>query len=350
MVGIDERRRVVGPDSLDVARDVAPDQQPEPYDDRVTVADTKAPGRPSRRRMWDRLPVPSERTVRRLAVASLVSQVGIVVTGGAVRLTGSGMGCPTVPQCTDDSLVATPELGIHGVIEFGNRMVTFVLATVATATLIAVLRTLGSERPRRDLVAPAVALVVGIPAQALIGMVTVWTHLNPWIVMLHFMCSAVLVGIATVLVRRAQRPLGALPGEIGSPWLRRLATVTVVAAGIVVYLGTVVTATGPHAGDEGARRTGFDLASVAQLHTDAVGVLIGLSVGLYFAARALGSPGRSAHAAAILIAVELGQGLVGVAQYALDLPVLLVGLHMLGAVLLVAAAVDARLAARWLTR
>ena len=321
---------------------------PQPYDDRVTVTDAAATGRPPRPRPWDRLPVPSERTLRRLAVASLVSQLGIVVTGGAVRLTGSGMGCPTVPRCTDESLVATPELGIHGLIEFGNRLLTFVLAAIAALTLIAVLRTLGSERPRRDLIVPAVALVVGIPAQALIGMVTVWTHLNPWIVTLHYMCSAVLVAVATVLVRRAQRPLGVRPNELGSPWLGRLAGVTLAAAAVVVYLGTVVTGTGPHAGDEDARRTGLDLESVAQLHTDAVCVLIGLSVGLYFAARALGSPGRSARAAAVLVAVELGQGLVGVVQYALDLPVVLVGLHMLGAVLLVAAVVDAWLAARWL--
>jgi cytochrome c oxidase assembly protein subunit 15 len=244
--------------------------------------------------------------------------------------------------------VATPELGIHGLIEFGNRLLTFVLAAIAALTLLAVLRTLGSERPRRDLIVPAVALVVGIPAQALIGMVTVWTHLNPWIVTLHYMCSAVLVAVATVLVRRAQRPLGERPNELGSPWLGRLAGVTLAAAAVVVYLGTVVTGTGPHAGDEDARRTGLDLESVAQLHTDAVCVLIGLSVGLYFAARALGSPGRSARAAAVLVAVELGQGLVGVVQYALDLPVVLVGLHMLGAVLLVAAVVDAWLAARWL--
>ncbi|HEX6578911.1 MAG TPA: COX15/CtaA family protein [Jiangellaceae bacterium] len=314
----------------------------------MTATDTTATGRPSRPRLWDRLPVPSEPTLRRLAVASLVSQLGIVVTGGAVRLTGSGMGCPTVPRCTDESLVATPELGVHGLIEFGNRLVTFVLAGIAVLMVAAVLRTLGSDRPRRDLVVPAVALAVGIPAQALIGMVTVWTHLNPWIVTFHFMCSAVLVAVATVLVRRAQRPLGARPAELGSPWLRRLAALTVAAAAVVVYLGTVVTGTGPHAGDEDARRTGLDLESVAQLHTDAVCVLIGLSVGLYFAARGLGSPGRSAQAAAVLLAVELGQGLVGVVQYALDLPVLLVGLHMLGAVLLVAAVVDVWLAARWL--
>lgn len=311
----------------------------------MTLAGTRAG---SARGMWDRVPQPTDRTLRRLAVASMVSQIGIVVTGGAVRLTGSGLGCPTVPRCTEDSLVPTPEMGVHGAIEFGNRLLTFVLVAIAAATLLAVLRTLGSDRPRRDLLVPAVILLAGVPVQALIGMVTVWSLLNPWVVMLHFMCSAALVGVATVLVRRAQRPGGRTPAEVGSPWLSRLATTVLGVVLVAVYLGTVVTGTGPHAGDRASPRTGLDLESMAQLHADAVGVLFGLSVGLYFAARAVGSPGRAARAAAILVAVEVGQAVIGVTQYALDLPVLLVGLHMLGAVLLVAAAVDAWLATRWL--
>jgi heme a synthase len=298
--------------------------------------------------MWDRVPVPSDRTLRRLAVASLVSQIGIVVTGGAVRLTGSGLGCPTVPRCTDDSLIPTPAMGLHGLIEFGNRLLTFVLGAIAAAMLLAIIRTLRSVHPRRDLLLPAVVLLLGIPAQALIGMATVRTTLNPWVVMLHFMCSAALVAVATILVRRAQRPAGTEPAAIGSPWLGRLASATLGSAFVTVYLGTVVTGTGPHAGDREAPRTGLGLESVAQLHVHAVCLLVGLSVGLYFAARAVGSPGRAALSAAVLIGVELGQGALGVVQYVLDLPVLLVGLHMLGAALLVAAAVDAWYAARWL--
>jgi heme a synthase len=297
--------------------------------------------------MWDRVPVPSDRTLRRLAAASLVSQISIVVTGGAVRLTGSGLGCPEVPRCTEDSLIPTPELGIHGLIEFGNRLLTFVLGTIALAMLLATVRTLRSDSPRRDLIVPSVTLVLGIPAQAAIGMATVRTLLNPWIVMLHFMCSAALIAVATILVRRAQRPSGAIPAEIGSPSLRRLATVMLAAAFGTVYLGTVVTGTGPHAGDRESPRTGLELESVAQLHVHAVSLLLGLSIGLFFAARAVGSPGRAARTAAILIGVELAQGAVGVVQYLLDLPVLLVGLHMLGAALLIAAAVDAWYAATW---
>ena len=207
---------------------------------------------------------------------------------------------------------------------------------------------IGSDHPRRDLLVAASVLLLGIPAQALIGLASVRTVLYEWVVMLVFMCSAGLFAVAVILVRRAQRPAGTRPVQIGSPWLRRLAATTLTAAFVAVYLGTVVTGSGPHAGDRESPRTGLDLESVAQLHVDTVCLLLGLSVGLYFAARAVGSPGRAAQAAGILIAVEIGQGAVGVVQYALDLPMLLVGLHLLGAALLVAAAVDAWFAARWL--
>ncbi|HSI92326.1 MAG TPA: COX15/CtaA family protein [Jiangellaceae bacterium] len=313
----------------------------------MTTAQTRTPQQPPAAGVWYRLPLPSERTIRGLAIASLVSQITIVVTGGAVRLTNSGLGCPEWPRCTPDSLTATPEMGIHGAVEFGNRLLTFVLGTIAALMLAAVWRTLRSDRPRRDLLVPAVVLFLGIPTQAFIGGVTVWSGLNPWVVMLHFMCSAVLIGVATVLVRRAQRPLGAVPPRLGSTWLARLGGANLVAAYLTVYLGTVVTGSGPHAGDPNSPRTGFDVASVTQFHVHAVTLLIGLTIGLYIAARAMGSPGRLARVALVLLAVELGQGLVGVTQYVLELPELLVGLHMLGAALLVAAAVDAWLASRW---
>ncbi|HSK27736.1 MAG TPA: COX15/CtaA family protein [Jiangellales bacterium] len=295
---------------------------------------------------WGRLPEPSTRTLRRLAVASLVSQVGIVLTGGAVRLTGSGLGCPTFPRCTEDSLVNTPEYGWHGYVEFGNRLLTFVLGAIALATLLAVLRTLRGSRPRRDLVPLATVLLLGIPAQALIGGVTVLTQLNPWVVMLHFMCSAVLIGLATALVRRVDEPAIGPAVAVGSPWLRRLSGVVLVVAYLTVYAGTVVTGTGPHAGDPDSPRTGLDLEAVTQVHADLVFLLLGTTVGLLFAARALGSPGRTARAAGVLLGVELAQGLIGYTQVFLGVPVLLVGLHMLGASLLVVAAVDAWLATR----
>lgn len=312
----------------------------------VTAAQT-SPRPPTAPGRFSRIPLPSERAIRRLAVASLVSQMAIVVTGGAVRLTDSGLGCPEWPRCTPDSLTSTPEMGIHGAVEFGNRLLTFVLGIIAALVLAAVLRTLRSHRPRRDLLVPSLVLLFGIPAQAVIGGITVWTGLNPWVVMLHFMCSAALIGIATVLVRRAQRPHGELPQRIGSPWLARLGLANVVAAYVVVYLGTIVTGSGPHAGDPNSPRTGFDVASVTQIHAHAVALLIGLTIGMYMAARAIGAPGRAAAAAVVLLAVELGQGVVGAVQYILELPELLVGLHMLGAAVLIAAAVDAWMATRW---
>jgi cytochrome c oxidase assembly protein subunit 15 len=212
----------------------------------------------------------------------------------------------------------------------------------------AVWRTLRSDRQRRDLLVPSVVLLLGIPAQAVIGGMTVWSDLNPWVVMLHFMCSAALVGVATLIVRRAQRPVGVVPPRLGSPWLGRLALITMATAYLVVYLGTIVTGSGPHAGDPDSPRTGFDVASVSQIHAHAVALLVGLTIGLYAAARAVGSPGRLVAAASVLFLVELGQSLIGAVQYILALPEVLVGLHMLGAALLVAAAVDAWLASRWL--
>lgn len=277
-----------------------------------------------------------------------MTQAGIIVTGGAVRLTGSGLGCPDWPHCTDGRFTPTSEMGVHGLVEFGNRTLTFVLGLVAAAMLLAVVRTLGSHRPRRDLLVLSILLLGVIPAQAFIGGITVWTDLNPWIVMFHFLVSAVLVGIATVLVRRAQRPAGTVPERVGNVWLERLGVVVLALTGVTVYLGTVVTGSGPHAGDPDSQRTGLDLAAVTQAHSAVVYLLVGASIGLFFAARIAGSPGRLVRATIVLLVAEVVQALIGIVQYRLELPELLVGLHMLGAALLVIAATDAWYSTRWL--
>ncbi len=292
--------------------------------------------------LWERIPRPSRPALRRWAIASLIAQIGIVVTGGAVRLTGSGLGCPTFPSCTDESLVNTPELGIHGVVEFGNRTLTFVVGALALAVLIAALR---AQPRRRSVVRLAAIVLLGVPAQALIGGVTVLTDLNPWVVMLHFMCSAVLIGVATALVRRIDEGDEA-PRPVAGPWLRVHGAAVLVVAYVVLYLGTIVTGTGPHAGDPDSPRTGLDLEAVSQLHVDGVFLLLGLSVGFYLFARGVGAPQRTVRAALVLLAVEVSQGLVGAVQYATDLPQLLVGVHMLGAALLAAAATDVWLSTR----
>ncbi|WP_233492264.1 heme A synthase [Blastococcus sp. TF02A-30] len=277
-------------------------------------------------------PAFSPAVISRVALANAVANGLIVVTGGAVRLTGSGLGCPTWPRCTSDSFVATPELAGHGVIEFGNRLLTFVLAIVAIATVVAVWRS-----PRRDLRALAVVTFLGIPAQALLGGVTVLTGLNPWTVAAHFLLSAVLVALATTLWLRSREP------GVGQPLVRRpfvLLTYGIAAAtAAVLVLGTVVTGSGPHSGDVDEAdvptgdRMGFDPELVSQLHADVVFLLIGLTIALLVALYATDSPARVRRAARDLLVVELAQGVVGYVQYFTGLPIALVLLHMAGAVL-----------------
>ena len=152
-------------------------------------------------------------------MASLVANIGIVVTGGVVRLTSSGMGCPTWPRCTEDSYVSHPELGIHGAIEFGNRLLTFVLVAVALLTFVAAAALpRRAQGKRRDLRWLAAGLALGIPAQAVIGGISVWTHLNPFVVALHFLVSMVLIALSVWLIRKVwsiPRPPGR-PGRLGS--------------------------------------------------------------------------------------------------------------------------------------
>jgi cytochrome c oxidase assembly protein subunit 15 len=273
--------------------------------------------------------------LRRLALASIVANVGIVVTGGAVRLTGSGLGCPTWPRCEGESFVPTGELGLHGQIEFGNRMLTYVVGFVALATLIGAYR----ARPvRRDVRRLALALFIGIPAQAVVGGVSVLTDLNPWVVMGHLLISMLLIGLATLLHRRLGE--GDAPARsLVAPAVRGMSLGLLGLVAGVLYLGTVVTGSGPHAGDDEAPRTGLDTHLVSMLHADAVILLVGLTVALLVAARSSGAPPAVRRAVVVLLGVELGQGLIGYVQYFTDLPVALVAAHMLGAGLLVIAAV-----------
>ena len=277
------------------------------------------------------MPVSSS-LVSRVALVNLVANGAIVVTGGAVRLTGSGLGCPTWPRCTDESFVATPELAGHGAIEFGNRLLTFVLAAAAVALVVVVFRS-----ARRDLRPLAVLAFLGIPAQALLGGVTVLTGLNPWTVAAHFLLSSVLVAVSTVLWLRSREP------GVGQPVVRRPLALLVggIAAvtAVVLALGTVVTGSGPHSGDldgsgqPSGGRMGFDPETISQVHADVVFLLVGLTVAMLVALYATDAPGRVTRAARDLLVVQLVQGLVGFAQYFTGLPVVLVLLHMLGAVL-----------------
>ena len=285
---------------------------------------------------------PRPATVRRLALASIVANSAIVVTGGAVRLTSSGLGCPTWPRCTDTSYTPTSEYAVHGVIEFGNRLLTFVLTAVVLATLVAVWR----QRPVRPGMRRVAALVfLGIPAQAVLGGITVLTGLNPWTVMGHFLLSMVLIALAVVLHRRAGE--GDLPPRPVVPLLlRRLTQGLLGVTALTLVLGTVVTGSGPHSGDPDAGRTGFDPATVSQLHADAVMLLVGLTIALYVALRASAADPRLVRATGVLLLVELAQGAVGYVQYFTGLPVLLVGAHLAGACVVLVAAVQVVLATR----
>jgi cytochrome c oxidase assembly protein subunit 15 len=268
------------------------------------------------------------RWVRPLGWATLIANCTLVVTGGAVRLTASGLGCPTWPRCTDASMTPHGNLNAHSAIEFGNRMLTFVLVAIAIATLVA-----AWQSRRRDLRSLALGIALGIPAQAVIGGITVLTDLNPWIVSLHLLCSMAIIGLAVLFLWRidsAGVPVARGP-VVGLAWA------TFGAAWLVLYAGTVVTGSGPHAGDANAPRNGLSPLQVSQLHADLVFLLIGLTVGLLFAALALRAPRGTVQAAAVLLVVELAQSLIGFVQYFTDLPIVLVGFHMAGAALISAA-------------
>ena len=269
----------------------------------------------------------SAATVSRVALANVVANGAIVVTGGAVRLTGSGLGCPTWPRCTGGSLTPTRELAVHGEIEFTNRMLTFVLTVVVVATVVAVFRS-----PRRDLRLLAVLSFLGIPAQALLGGMTVLTGLNPWLVAAHFLLSMVLVAVATILWLRSREP-GVGQPLLSRPFLLLTRLIGVVTAAVLV-VGTVVTGSGPHSGDPKAGRTGLDPQEISQLHADLVFLLIGLTGALLLALYATDTPDRVRRATRALLGVQLAQGLIGFVQYFTNLPIALVLVHMLGAVLI----------------
>jgi heme a synthase len=303
-----------------------------------------------------RLPRRISRLTKVLAWATLVSNIGIILTGGAVRLTDSGLGCPEWPRCTADSWVSTPEMGMHGAIEFGNRLLTYVLIIISVAMFLAVVRLWSTHRA---LVVRTIIIGLGIPLQGIIGGITVWTNLNPWVVALHFLASAGLVLIAAQLLTRVNAEL-AHSGETGHPIVdgqtstltRSMAGVVLITAWASLVLGTIVTGTGPHAGDPHSPRHGFDLHLVTQLHVVPVYMLCAAAAVLVVAQTRLNTSAHQHRAAWFLLAVIVAQGVLGYWQYFAGLPVGLVWLHMLGSALTMVAATQVfdRYRARYLTR
>jgi heme a synthase len=283
------------------------------------------------------LPAVSPTGLRRLAIANLVAQVGIMVTGATVRVTGSGLGCPTFPECFPGSMVPVSHADIaplHQWVEFGNRLLTFVLVAIAGALLLAAL---GQRPRRRRLTLLAATMPAGIVAQALVGGFVVLTELAWGGVSLHFLVSAGLVWLATALVQATGED--DVPGRslVPRPVRGLVATSSAVLAALLLA-GTLVTAAGPHAGDPDTERLGIGVAALAQLHADLLFAYLGLLVGLGFALRTVAVPERVHRRYRVLLAVVLAQGALGGVQYALAVPELLVVLHVLGAGLTAAAA------------
>lgn len=285
-------------------------------------------------------PVPRVLT-QAVATAAVLTQAGIAVTGSVVRVTGSGLGCPTWPQCFPGSFTPEPHPEVAALtqwIEFGNRLLTGLVGIVGLACLVLALLV----RPRRRrLVLLAASMPVGVAVQAVVGGILVRTGLPWWTVAVHFLISMVLVWLAVLLLAAFGEgdapPRWHLPGPLRG--LLGAATGTLAA---LLVAGTLVTSAGPHAGDAGTPRLAVDIPTLAQIHADLLFGYLGLLVGLGFALHAVGVPARSWRRFGILIAVVVAQGALGVVQYATGVPEVLVSLHVLGA-----ASVVVAMAALW---
>lgn len=273
---------------------------------------------------------PTPRTVRRAALAALVMSVVIVVTGGAVRLTGSGLGCPTWPKCTEDSLTTTSAMGVHGVIEFGNRMLTYVLCAAVGWAIIAA----RSEKPyRRSLTRLGWAQFWVVMSNAVLGGVVVLVGLNPYTVAAHFLLSSALIAVAAVMWQRTQEGDEA-PRPLVGQAVRQLVWFLVVASALLIAVGTVVTGSGPHAGDSSEiERMPLDWENVSKLHAVLAWIVVTLTFALWFVLKAVDAPKGPLDRTRDLFVVLLLQGGVGYVQYFMDLPEALVGLHMFGSTL-----------------
>ena len=291
---------------------------------------------------------PSAVTMRRLALASLVANIGIVATGGLVRLTNSGLGCPTWPRCESTDFVPTNALSWHGAVEFGNRMLTGVVLAVVAAVFIAALRLRPANAPIRRW---AWVTLLGVPAQVVMGGLVTLSKLNPWVVAPHFLLSMVLIAASTVLwwharARQTQREVGP-PSEVIPPLpslVRRMGLAVWAVTYLVFVIGTAVTGSGPHAGNATAIRLPFRPEAVSQLHADVVMLLVGLAVSLALYVTAAGAPVTVRTTTRILVGVLAAQATIGFAQYFSGLPIALVELHVTGAAVLAAAATAVALA------
>jgi cytochrome c oxidase assembly protein subunit 15 len=284
------------------------------------------------RPVWSPTPV----SLRRLALAGVIADTVIMSTGAAVRLSASGLGCPDWPQCSAADIVASKNAGqtlLNTWIEFGNRLLNFPLVVIAALIFIAAWRYRPDGRPRRDLVWLAATQPFGVIAQAVIGGIVVLTKLSPATVSVHFLVSAAVVAAAVALHLRCSQA-----GDVsGAPLVRRelrvIAAVLVGVCGLMLAAGTVVTGTGPLAGDAGVPRYKLPLEGVTQLHADIGWLLAGLSIAMVLGLRLSGAPRRAVLAGWVMLAALGTQGVIGYIQYFSHLPAGLVWVHVTGSVL-----------------
>lgn len=270
-----------------------------------------------------------------LFTALLVLQAGLVVTGGAVRLTGSGLGCPTWPECTDGSIrpvITQAEDQLHAWIEFGNRLIAWLILILALAALVYIVKKLKSRNDFKRLRLLAILQILGFLGQVVLGGITVLTKLNPISVSAHFVLTLPLIAGALALRHRVlDRPVLQL-----QPMTRTVTKVVTALSFVVLLLGVVVTGTGPHAGDADAKRYPFDFQAVSILHADSVIALICLAIALYLVVKVSESAEIKKYfgrMVIIFLAICVAQGAIGYLQYLTGLPELLVGAHLLGATL-----------------
>lgn len=273
-----------------------------------------------------RLPRLSPRAYRRITLVALLAQVFITVSGAAVRLTGSGLGCSDWPTCEENKIVAPLEY--HAMIEFVNRTVT---GFVSVAVILAVLGSLIRTPRRRDLTWLSLGLVAGVIGQIVLGGLTVLFELRPPFVIAHFAVSIVLIWNAFVLHERskyAQSP--ALP--VVPRNARILGRVLVVVSALTLFTGTIVTGTGPHGGDENVERLSFDITTVARIHSISVWIFLTLTIVTLFVLHRTGAPLGVSRRAKYLVAAIVIQGLIGYIQYFNSVPPGLVIIHIFGSV------------------
>jgi len=273
--------------------------------------------------------------MRRIALAGVIAFTVIMSTGAAVRLSSSGLGCPDWPQCSTADIVASKNAGqtlLNTWIEFSNRLLNFPLVVIAGLVFIAAWRFRPGGEKRRDLFWLGLAQPAGVVAQAVIGGIVVLTKLAPAAVSVHFLVSASIVAAAVTLYARCGEGT-AQPAPVVRRDLRLLSAALVAVTAVMLAAGTVVTGTGPLAGNAAAPRYKLPLEGVTQLHADIGWLMTGLAVALVLGLRVSGAPPRAMRAAWIMIASLGLQGLIGYVQYFNHLPAGLVWVHVTGAVL-----------------